>query len=192
MVVAAEIPFSQPPDFGWTTQGECPMRHVSKTAILAVVLMSVAAPGYAQSLGDVAREQRQKQQSKAAPAKVLTNEDIPEQPGSADNSGTGQHPGALPASSYNAKKTADQWKAEISRQKSSVASLQNQIEHLNSSIHFTGPNCVRNCVQHNQQQLDKEDQVKHLQGQLDEQKKRLEDLQEGARQDGYGGSVSDP
>jgi len=170
------------------------MRQAFGTVILCVVFLWVATPGYAQSLGDVAREQRQKQQSKAAqsPAKVVTNEDIPQHPEAANSSGTGQHSGASPASSYDAKKTADQWKAEISRQKTSVASLQNQIDHLTSSIHFTGPNCIRNCVQHNQQQLDKEDQAKHLLDQLDEQKKRLGELQEGARQDGYGGAVSDP
>ncbi len=167
------------------------MRHASQTAIVSVVLMFLAAAGQAQSLGDVAREQRQKQQAKPAPAKVVTNEDIPEHSESAD-SGTGQHPGASPAASYNAKKTAEQWKAEILRQKSLVASIQDQIDRLNSSIHFTGPTCIRNCVEHNQRQLDKQDEAKHLQDQLEEQKKKLADLQEGARQDGYGGTVSDP
>ncbi len=167
------------------------MRQACQTMILSAVLLLVAAAGYAQSLGDVAREQRQKQQAKAAPAKVITNEDIREHSESAD-SGSGQHSGASPASSYNSKKTAEQWKAEILRQKNSVASLQNQIDRLNSSIHFTGPTCVRNCVQHNQQQLDKQDESKRLQDQLEDQKKKLDELQEGAREDGYGGNVSDP
>jgi len=173
------------------------MSQVSRTATFFVVLMLVAAAGHAQSLGDVAREQRQKQQSKTAhaPAKVVTNEDIPEHPeSSSDGSSTAdQRSGSSQApSSTGAKKTAEEWKSEVLGQKNSIASLQNQIEQLNSSIHFTGPNCIRNCVQHNQRQLDKEDEVKRLQDQLEEQKKKLDDLQEGARREGYGGTVSDP
>jgi predicted RNase H-like nuclease (RuvC/YqgF family) len=167
------------------------MRRASKTAILCVVLVSVAVPGYAQSLGDVAREQRQKQQAKGVPVKVLTNEDLPDHSDAADSRGT-RRPGALPVSAYNSKKTAEQWKSEILNQKNSVAALQSQIAQLNSSIHFTGPTCVRNCVQHNEQQIAKQDESKRLQDQLDEQKKKLDDLQEGAREDGYGGTVTDP
>lgn len=90
------------------------------------------------------------------------------------------------------KKPAEQWKAEITAQKHSVANLQNQIDKLNSSIHFAPGNCVENCVQYNERQVRKQEDVQRMQAELEEQKKKLDDMQEGARKQGYGNSVYEP
>ena len=49
--------------------------------IAPIVLLALAAATYGQSLGDVARQARQKEKARAKAAKkVITNEDIPESP----------------------------------------------------------------------------------------------------------------
>jgi hypothetical protein len=51
---------------------------------------------------------------------------------------------------------------------------------------------VSNCVQWNEEQKRKQDQVETMKGELEQQQKRLEDLQEAARKQGFGSSVYDP
>jgi len=47
-------------------------------------------------------------------------------------------------------------------------------------------------VQYNERQIQKQDEVKRMQTQLDDQKKQLEDMQESARKAGLGSSVYEP
>jgi uncharacterized coiled-coil protein SlyX len=47
-------------------------------------------------------------------------------------------------------------------------------------------------VQYNQRQVQKQDEVQRMQKQLDEQKKKLEEMQESARKAGLGSSVYEP
>lgn len=171
------------------------MRLVRKDFILMIgVISSALVLSYGQSLGDVAREQRQKQAAKNAPGvhKVVTNEDLPEHPDSNDNAASSQVNSEDSSSQSSASKAAAQWKAEITSQKQSVADLQSEIDKLNSSIHFAPGNCVRNCVQYNEHQVQKQDEVQRMQAELEQQKKKLEDMQEAARKQGYGNSVYEP
>ena len=165
------------------------MRQACKT--LAIVgFISFAVASHAQSLGDVAREQRQKQAKDARPVhKVVTNEDIPESPEATSTTSVTDEP-AAPAS--NDTHAAEQWKAKLETQRNTIASLQSQIDKLNASIHFAGPNCVANCVQYNERQIHKQDEVERLQKQLEEQKQKLEEMQESARKAGLGSSVYEP
>jgi seryl-tRNA synthetase len=164
--------------------------------IICVVsfVVSIAALSYAQSLGDVAREQRQKQQEKKAPAKVITNEDLPahSESDSDDAVPSSQKSSDGTSSQPMGSKSADQWKSEIEAQKKSVDDLQSQMDKLNASIHFAPGNCVRNCVQHNERQIEKQDEVQRMQSDLEQQKKKLEDMQEAARKEGYGNAVYEP
>jgi len=171
------------------------MRHANKIAAIVVLAVFTVAGSYAQSLGDVAREQRQKQAKDAHPTrKVLTNEDLPESTAAASTTSvtTDEHHTAPPTPATNDTHSAEQWKEKIEAQKSAVASLQSQINSLNSSIHFTPANCVAGCVQHNERQVEKQDEVQRMQQQLEEQKKQLEDMQESARKAGLGSSVYEP
>jgi chromosome segregation ATPase len=163
-------------------------------AVVGVILFAVSA-SYGQSLGDVAREQRQKQAKDVhAERKVVTNEDIPEREESVSTTSvsTDEHDTApaLPAS--NDSRAGEQWKAKIEAQKTSITSLQSQIDKLNSSIRFAGPNCVANCAQYNERQIAKQEQVERMQKQLNEQKQKLEDMQESARKAGLGSAVYEP
>ncbi len=171
------------------------MRKAHKlVAVVGVILFAVSA-GHGQSLGDVAREQRQKQAKDAhAERKVVTNEDIPEreESGPTTSVSTDEHDAAPVPPPSNDTHAGDQWKSKIEAQKSSITSLQGQIDKLNSSIRFAGPNCVANCVQYNERQIAKQEQVERMQKQLNEQKQKLEDMQESARKAGLGSAVYEP
>jgi hypothetical protein len=151
-----------------------------------------------QSLGDVARQQRlQKEQSagaagKAAESKVVTNEEIPEH--TEDKTGPPLKKGwalGSPASK-GPKQTAEYWKSRIHEQKGQIATLQRRMNEINSSIRFSSFDCGANCDVRNQRQRSKQQQVEQLQGQLQEQKRTLETMQDTARKQGYGSSVYDP
>lgn len=171
------------------------MNLVLKKAVwIAGLAIPLGARGYAQSLGDVAREQRQKQQTKNAQAapKVITNEDLPAHTDSDDSVASSQASGESAPSPPMGSRSAEQWKAEIAAQRNSVDNLQSQIDRLNSSIHFAPGNCVRNCVEHNERQIEKQDEVQRMQAELEQQKKKLEDMQEAARKEGFGNAVYEP
>ena len=169
------------------------MRSGKKLMGVAVLMLSLPALSYAQSLGDVAREQRQKQQEKTGQAapKVITNEDLPEHSESDETSAPSQKSSDTPSQPLGSR-SAEQWKSEIEAQRKSVENLQSQMDRLNSSIHFAPGNCVRNCVQWNERQVQKQDEVQQMQSELEQQKKKLEDMQDTARKEGYGNAVYEP
>lgn len=174
------------------------MCRAGRTLIcFATVLIWTAGTGHGQSLGDLARQQRQKRQAKKdQPApKVISNEDLPEHTpdgteDGTDSAATGQRDESVPHPV--ASQSPQQWKAQIEVQKQSIAALQSRMDRLNSSIHFVEANRYYNGVQHNERQELKQEQVQRIQGQLDQQKKQLEDMQEAARKDGFGNAVYDP
>ena len=172
-------------------------QHMHTYKSLAVVgLISLLASGsYAQSLGDVARQQREKQAKEGHAAhKVVTNEEIPENPDAVASGTTSvdDHSSSSAPAASNDTHSGEQWKAKIEAQKSTIASMQSEIDRLNSSIHFVEANRYSNGVQYNQRQIQKQEEVQRVQKQLDEQKKKLEEMQEGARKAGLGSSVYDP
>jgi hypothetical protein len=88
--------------------------------------------------------------------------------------------------------SAEEWKAAIQSQKAVLDNLQQQIDKLSALIHFVEANRYVNGVQNNQRQAQKQEEVKRLQTQLDEQKQKLADMQEAARKAGFGNGVYDP
>jgi len=171
-------------------EGEVMQPACKRVLTLSILILCISAVCHGQSLGDVARQQRQKQQAKKGqPApKVVTNEEIPEHPQDVSDQAKPEDA----ATHSLGSKSAEQWKAEIQSQKQSVAALQSQIDKVNSSIHFVEANRYWNGVQYNQRQEQKQEQVERMKAQLAEQQKRLEEMQEGARKDGYGNAVYDP
>jgi len=170
---------------------------------LGVVLLTGLAFGQEPSLGDVARQSRNNQASKPghAAAKVVTNEDIPERPDAADDSPTtdaadkpedSRNEGSSASSESKPRQSAEQWKARILAQKAVVSGQQQQLERLRGSIHFVEANRYVNGVQYNEQQRRKQIQLGQMENQIEQQKKKLADMQEAARRAGFGNAVYDP
>jgi hypothetical protein len=128
--------------------------------------------------------------------KVITNDEIPEHVGPTRTAAAVQKPPVsvtdAPPTEQEEKLSADDWKAQVQSQKNYIASTESDIRSLNESIQYAGANCVANCAEWNERQKQKQDQVESLKVQLEEQKKHLEELQEGARKQGYGSSVYEP
>ena len=178
-------------------------------SVLVCVLLAYGQDS--QSLADAARQARLQKQQKDAQAKdssantndappaktprVITNDEIPEHVGSTLTPAHGPEPQAptYAPRNYGSRKTpADQWKSMIQAKKNAIASLQREIASLSGSIHFP-VNCLPNtCAQRNERQLEKEDRVEIMKQQLEQQQKRLEELQDSARKQGFGSSVYDP
>ena len=163
---------------------------VLKVAIVIAGLL--VGSSFGQSLGDVAREQRDKAKtvnSTSSSKKVITNEDIPEHSDESDDPIRSEDDGQ-PAT--KGQHSAAQWKAAILQQKNAIAALQKNVDQLKGSIHFIEANAFRNGVQYNQRQMHKQQDVEQMQKQLDGMKKGLEQMQEGARRAGFGNAVYDP
>ncbi len=125
--------------------------------------------------------------------RVITNDEIPEQANTSQPSGyRNQNPSYAMPSSAGAEGAAAQWKQVIQGQKNAIASMQNQINSLNDSIKFAPGNCVSGCVQWNERQKQKQEQVESMKSQLEEMQRQLEAAQEACRQQGFGSSVYDP
>ena len=176
-------------------------RGVVLLAVAALVSLTVAFAQDSPSLGDAARQARLQKQKNAkpdstaassadpdkSPKKVVTNDDIPESVASIPTSG----PTPLPSSSGPRKLSAEQWKTLIQAQQKILASMQRAMDRLKNSIRYPEA-CVVDCAQRVERQRAKEQQLESMQARLAEQQKRLEDLQEAARKQGFGSSVYEP
>jgi hypothetical protein len=211
------------------------------------LLMNLAA--YGQSLADVARQYKEKQdvaQTSGAKPKVITNQDLGEGPdghpelrverrptttASAAGSpaferpygemnrrpenpfgqgqGQGQHHGQRPdqlqgqmqgqRQSWSGQRLepqgpqaqggGEQWRQRVLEQESRVASMQARIDQLNSSAHSSGASAQG---PYNRYQARQMERAQQMQQQLDEQKRRLESMQEAARRQGMHTQVYDP
>jgi hypothetical protein len=197
--------------------------------ILAIALLvNLAVDGHGQSLGDIARENREKKNvddPSAAPPKVITNKDLPKDP-NANQGSSEATPGANAAASSATddsaaqrsaeqrsadqrtaelrsanqrsaqqrlaeQRAADQWKRQILAQKYKMVALQARIDLINASIRsangsaqYEGPA--------NGYQARQMHQVAQIKQRLDEQKRKLEQMQEAARRAGVHTAVYDP
>lgn len=181
-------------------------RHRALLSITAFLLLaSVMAYGQ-QPLGDVARENREKQTDPASPPpKVITNADLPKNPdgytGPPANEGEAPSPEQAEASRQAAEqreadqRAAEQWRRRILTQENTVANLQARVARLRASIHFVDPNATYDYysgLAYNRQQARQMERLNQLQQQLEQQKRKLENLQEAARHAGMHTPVYDP
>lgn len=168
-------------------------------AVLAILTTPMAS--HAQSLGEIARQQRETRsqksdsQSASVPKKVYTDEDVGKS--KSPDEATPPVGGKSSTSSTAAKEkkqppmSADQWRAKIQKKKDLIAAIQERIDHLESSVHYVqnNRNIYTNAPEYNEHQHQKELAAQQLKGQLEQQKSELSDLQEQARQQGFGNSV---
>ena len=207
------------------------MQRTSRIFAIAV-LMSAAA--YAQSLGEIARENKEKQaaaaDSNAAKPKVITNQDLGEGPeGRPDLRVTRPAPGAGYARAWSqgsgqslgqgsagqgwrqggpmgqqgmgqqgmgqqamgqqamGGQHGEQMRQQIQEQENRVASLQARIDQMNASAHSSGASTGA----YSRSQSWQLERAAQMQRQLDEQKQRLDMMEEQARRVGTHSSVFD-
>ncbi len=171
-------------------------QHLAVPVVLIGLGLFATGSLVGQSLGDVARQQKQSsgQSKPSAPKKVITEDDLPAQ----DTISTGSSEAAANESSKEEKqadssadkmKSADDFKAGIQAQKQNVDALQKQLEDLKASVHFVEANAYTNGVEYNEHQIKKQKEAERLQKQLDEEKSKLQDMQEQARKAGFGSAV---
>ena len=166
------------------------------------LLMSSAV--YGQSLGDVARDNREKksEDASAAQPKVITNNDLPKDPDAnqeppEEQAGTGAAASSKAADHRSAEqrlaeqRAADHWKRQILAQKNKMATLQARIDQLNASIRSAGGS-VQYEGPYNRYQVRQLQRVAQIQLRLDEQKMKLDQMQEAARHAGMHSAVYDP
>jgi hypothetical protein len=177
----------------------------------ALILMNpwMSSPAYGQSLGDIARQNREQQSAEDASGarpKVITNKDLPQDP-DGDQGSRAALPAASPAFSnadgdrsaqqrfaehrFAEQRAAQQTKRQILAQENRMANLQARIDQINGRIHsvcgtaqYEGP-----CNRYQARQLQR---VAQMQMQLDEQKRKLDQMQEAARHAGMRSAVYEP
>ena len=177
------------------------MRRIFST-ILAIALLMISA-AHGQSLGDIARANREKQNAEnasAAQPRVITNANLPKDPeaneerveapsGASVNSTAADHRSAQQRLAE--QRAADQWKRQILAQENKMAILQARIDQLNASIRSAGGS-VQYEGPSNRYQARQLRRVAQIQMQLDEQKTKLDQMQEAARHAGMHSAVYDP
>ena len=89
------------------------------------------------------------------------------------------------------QRAADQWKRQVLAQKNKMATLQARIDQLNASIRSAGGS-VQYEGPSNRYQARQLQRVAQIQLQLDEQKMKLDQMQEAARHAGMHSAVYDP
>jgi uncharacterized membrane protein len=183
--------------------------------ILAIaLLMSLAAFG--QSLGDIARENRDKQDAESASPtakpKVITNADLPKNPDAKQGPREAQSGASVTADSkapdhrsedhrsgdrraaeqrLAEQRAADQWKRQILAQKNKIATLQARLDQLNASIR-SAYGTVQYETAYNSYQARQLQRLAQIRQQLDEQKRKLDQMQDAARNAGMHTAVYDP
>jgi DNA repair exonuclease SbcCD ATPase subunit len=184
--------------------------HANILLEISALLFLTGGAGYSQSLGDAARENREKKaaETSTTPPKVITNADLPKNPnGSTGATEENNMPATpSPADAAASRKAAEQraddqraahhWKKQILAQKNTMANQQARIDKLRASIHFVDPDyyygSYAGFLEDNRRQAQRMERLKQMEQQLDQQKQKLEEMQEAARHAGMHTAVYDP
>ena len=161
-----------------------------------LVLASIAA--YGQSLGDVARETREKAASAAAPAKVITDSDlagageegapIKAQTASSGKIGARNAAAISPVDSH----AAEQWRRQILAQKRTVETLEKRLARYQASLSSVDAAAISRGEILSRSQALEQERIAQVQEQLGEQRAKLLEMQEEARRAGMHTQVYDP
>jgi hypothetical protein len=177
----------------------------SSSAVLwAIASILLAHSVCAQSLGDIARQQREKNKQQVATTdKVLTNDDLSTADHSTDDTGSDDSqkkksvkPKTSPTAAQSDKDehpSAEELKAAIQDKKQAIAETQDEIAKLQSTVNYVqnNRNIYTNAPEYNDAQKRKEQEVNRLKGVLQQQQDELKDLQDTARKAGYGSAFYD-
>jgi hypothetical protein len=171
---------------------------------ITTLLLLASVTAYGQSLGDVARENREKKAEAAAtaPPKVITDGDLakdaqgPEQAGassktqtaSSGKTGAGRTMTTTPVD----PRVAEQWRRQILAQKRTVATLEKRLARFRASLSYGDATAISRGEILTRNQALEQERVAHVQEQLEEQRAKLLEMQEEARRAGMHTRVYDP
>jgi len=177
------------------------MHRASRDIIIALSLSGAvfAQSQSLESLGDVARSNRAKQQAQAAAGtmpKVFTNKDLPADPPGVPEASTSdpmtmvsgltrsdRHPDQRLGNRLQAEQhLAEQWKARIQDQENRIDDLQARVDRLNALIHSVGTAKSDTLV--SRSQAIQMQRLATMQETLSQQKRGLEMMQDAARRSG--------
>jgi hypothetical protein len=183
-------------------------------AIAIALVVPIGASAHGQSLGDVARENRQKKadSTSAALPNVITNQDLPKDPAADQRIPAAEPSLIVPAGNKSPEQSAaeqrseqrftqqrlaeqravEQWKRQILAQKDKMATLQERIDHLEATLQFADVSTYPYAGPYNRDQARQLQRLTQLQEQLDQQKRKLEQMQDAARHAGMHTAVYDP
>jgi hypothetical protein len=182
--------------------------HIFLAVLAMLFFAGLAARG--QSLGDIARENREKKAAdgSATPPKVITNANLPKDPEADESSSKYEVETQAAASSADAvsskraaeqratEQRAQQWKRRILAQQNTIANLRMRVDRLKASIYFMNPTAGDSinyeAYAYNRYQARQLERLAQLQEQLAQQRAKLEDMQEAARKAGMHTAVYDP
>ncbi len=186
------------------------MRRMFCGVFCSALLVSALAFGQSgQSLGDVARANREKEAAQDASGtrpKVITNQDVSSGPGEIPDSnasspmtmvsGVSRANDGASDRTYaqhdpGTQRAGMQWRERIQAQESKIAELQSRIDQLNASVH--GPSGgVQYEGPYNRHRARQSQRLEQMQYALDQQKRKLDLMQEEARHAGMHTTVYDP
>jgi len=168
---------------------------------ITTLLLFASLTAYGQSLGDVARENREKKTEAAAtaPPKVITDGDLPKtaqgpeeagkaQPASPGKTGAGR---AVPTSPLDPH-AMEQWRKQILAQKRTVATLEKRLARFQASLSSVDANAISRGEIFSRSQALEQERLAQVQEQLEEQRAKLLEMQEEARRAGMHTQVYDP
>ncbi len=177
---------------------------VSKIVFIALMLSGAmfAQSQSGDALGDIARANRSKQEAQQSPGsspKVITNQDLPVDPSDASDESPSQ-PKTRAAGVKKSDRNADQrlsnrliaeqrvdaeWKARLQDQEDRIADTQARIDRLNASIR-TAVGTAQYETPASRTHAIQIERLANLQQTLDQQKRKLEQMQDAARRAGAG------
>lgn len=174
-----------------------------KTAIIGFGLIWGVLSCSAQSLGEAAREQQAlKKSSSSASKHVITNDDVhsgEHLTGASTKPAvkSGNSVASEPAGASADHPSAEEVKAGVKAQRQKIAQLDARMDDLQKEMEtWKGSDCTHVLRPDNSNTCDIPQrltaELDRTKGQLDQEKKNLESMQENARQMGYANSVYDP
>jgi len=184
-------------------------RDFLKSVAIALLLNATSFGQSGQALGDVARANREKQAAQEAAGtmpRMIRNQDLPADPEKVEAADASQPMTMVSGlnrsfegrssdqrfarQSLAEQRTGAQWRGRIQAQESRIADLEARIDQMNASLNpagsaqYEGP--------YNRYQARQMQRVAQMQEMLDQQRRRLDLMQEAARRAGMHTSVYDP
>jgi predicted RNase H-like nuclease (RuvC/YqgF family) len=163
---------------------------------ILVIGLLLPLPIYAQSVADIARENRETkaaQDASGVKSKVITNQDLGEGPeGKPELREQPRSRAAVRTTDFSPSDRAndqrgEQWRKQIKEQETKIANLQARLDQIDAALRSN-----RNAQgAYNRYQTAQQDKAAQLQLELDEQHKKLEEMEDAARHAGTPSSVFD-